>query len=214
MDMTSLKQTSRRIGTNITCILSAGMAGSVRRIMKERKGNLGKDATSLYMLPSPISSHPGTMMNNQLGVPLRIPLSEEKIDQRLTQISQQFRHLFNSTVLLGITAFHRAGALISGSLQKDLRIPNFGSLVHSNLSAFKENPFELFGNRVELLVPICGLQQRHCSIEIISISYIGKMGIAITTDKALLSGPEELTMHMSDMFRTDLLETSTNISIN
>lgn len=64
LDIPNLKQVSRRTGANITTILSAGVAGAVRKIMRERGGNLGKDATSLYTLPSPISSHSGTMMNN------------------------------------------------------------------------------------------------------------------------------------------------------
>ncbi|OXA40028.1 hypothetical protein Fcan01_25204 [Folsomia candida] len=130
-----------------------------------------------------------------------MPLSEEKIDHRLTQISDQFSHLFNSPDLLGITAFHRAGALISGCLETDMRIPNFGTLVHSNVSTFKENPFELFGNPVELLVPINGLLQRHCSIAIISMSYNGKMGIAITADRTLFSLPDELERVINDVVR-------------
>lgn len=63
MNIANLKRISRNAGSNITSVLSAGVAGAVGRIIEKRGGNLSQDATSLYILPS-LSSHPGTMMNN------------------------------------------------------------------------------------------------------------------------------------------------------
>ncbi|OXA45937.1 O-acyltransferase WSD [Folsomia candida] len=296
MDMAKLKGISRRTRTNITSLLSAGVAGAVRKILKERGANLGRDATAIYVLPS-IFGHPGNLTNNmyarsdvssgleslavvrpnfppknfetlilsctfycgtrrygpsgrtawrvslhvsppslracatpgfgvcpqnpddpdypqnpgkttlygfskakprgfpchvRIAVPMRMPLSEGKIDQRLTQITDEFRHLFNSPVLVGGVAFNRGLGLISGTFRKYFFLLNYGTLFHSNFSTFKENRYELCGNPVERVVPIAGLLQGSCFIGIINISYNGKMGVAITADKTIFSGPDEL----------------------
>ncbi|OXA49517.1 hypothetical protein Fcan01_16035 [Folsomia candida] len=121
-----------------------------------------------------------------------MPLSEEKTDQRLIQISEQFRYLFNSNKLLGAAAICRGLGLISGTLRKDLTFANYGTLLHSNVPSFRENRYELLVNPVEQFVPITALCQKSCAISIMSISYNGKMGISITADKALFGRKVDL----------------------
>ncbi|OXA45938.1 hypothetical protein Fcan01_18913 [Folsomia candida] len=104
---------------------------------------------------------------------LKMPISEKKINQRLAQISHQFRHLFNSPLLLGFLSFHSHGTTPQWNVPE-------------------EDRYELCGNPVERIVPIIGLLQRSNSIGVVSISYNGKMGLAIAADKTLFSGPEEL----------------------
>ncbi|OXA45944.1 hypothetical protein Fcan01_18915 [Folsomia candida] len=128
----------------------------------------------------------------QIVVPMIMPISEGKIDQRLAQITAEFRHIFTSPLLVGGVAVNRALCLISGTFRKYLFLRNYGTLFHSNLSTFKENRYELCGNPVERIMPIAGLLQGSCSIGIINVSYNGKMGVAITADKNIISGPDEL----------------------
>ncbi|XP_035711306.1 uncharacterized protein LOC118436801 [Folsomia candida] len=192
LDMADLKRISRAARTNITSAMFFGVTGAVRRILMERGANLGQDATSIYILPS-VLGHQGTSLTNNLtGAPLRMPVSERNLEQRLVNISDQFHHISNSTYLLGMTAFYRSIALISGTLQTELRIPSFGTLVHSNFATFKDNRYELFGNPVERAAPITGVAQRSCLIAMVNISYNGKMGIAITADKAIFPDTGEL----------------------
>lgn len=125
-------------------------------------------------------------------VPMRMPISEENMERRLKIISNQFRHLVNSTVTIGFFVPNRALGLISGTVRKHPETFNLGTLLHSNFAIFKENGFELFGNPVERIAAIVGISLKSCPIAIINVSYNGKMGIAITADKALFSGKDEL----------------------
>ncbi|OXA39450.1 hypothetical protein Fcan01_25697 [Folsomia candida] len=119
-----------------------------------------------------------------------MPPSDGKIEPRLVRISDQFRHI--STFIVGMAAIQRGIALISGSLQRNFNLPHIGTLLLSNISSFKENRWKLFGNPVERISPITGLYQKFCSIFILTVSYNGKIGIAITANKALFSGADEL----------------------
>ncbi|OXA62449.1 hypothetical protein Fcan01_00156 [Folsomia candida] len=121
------------------------------------------------------------------------------MDQRLVQISDQFRHIFNSPILVGAAAIYRGFGLLPCTLQKYIMFLNYGTVFHTNFSTFKENKFELFGNPVEQIVPNAGLLQGSCSMSVVSISYCGKMGITITADKALFGGKDELERVINDI---------------
>lgn len=128
-----------------------------------------------------------------------MPLSEEKADERLVLIAEQFRYLLNSNMVVCAAAIYRGIGLIGGTFQKHLMFPNYGTLMNSNVASFKENRYELFGNPVEQIVPITALCQKSCCISVVSISYNGKMGISITADKALFGGKDDLEKFISQI---------------
>ncbi|XP_021943655.2 uncharacterized protein LOC110842250 isoform X2 [Folsomia candida] len=198
IDMADLKRICRTSKANITVLMFAGVTGALMKAMKERGRHICQDATSGYVMPS-IFQHDGTLTNNLIAVPLRIPLSEAKLEQRLDQISNQFRHLFSSTIVIGFFLTNRALGLFGGTVRKYPEISKLGTVMHSNVAIFRENRFQLFGNPVERISPITGLIQKSCPIAIINLSYNGKMGITITADKAVFSGRDQLERVINDV---------------
>ncbi|OXA64795.1 uncharacterized protein LOC110841907 [Folsomia candida] len=211
VDLSVLKDISKKTGVKVTSIIHAGVTGAIRRLLLEKGSNSDGDLSTMYVLPK--MNHPGTMTNNSFAMPLIAPMTPEPSQAaRLARISDQFDRILFSPLSLGMMAATSLVGLMYGTFgTSSTRMPHVASCIHSNV-VFVGEPMKLLGHVAETGILYPGLQPGGHHFVVTTTSYNGKLTVQLTGSRVVFHKREDL-VKVADYVREefDMLNKDGNV---